>query len=136
MTSYEVVNPITPGNIMAFGFQSIFPYLGITGQTLIDLDANKTGADDLAGELLVYAAEVGAAIEENGDLPEFPETLKKGTTEKISGVALASLKVANALLAFVRFQVSGKAGLALKYVNQALTQLLAGQPVAPVSGAF
>jgi hypothetical protein len=114
---------------MGLSFDAVFPYLGLAGQTLIDLDANKTGADDLAGELLVYAAEVGAAVETGDDLPEFPEILKQGTADKISGVSLATLRVANALLGFARFQVSGRAAAILKYITQALSQLLAGQPV-------
>lgn len=119
---------------MGLNVETIFGALGVTGQTLIDLDVNKTGADDLAGELLVYAAEVGAAVTAGVDLPEFPEILKKGTTEKISGVTLVSLKVANSLLAFVRFTVPGKAGQILKYINQGITQLIAGQPIAPTAG--
>jgi hypothetical protein len=66
-----------------------------------------------------------------GDLPELPDVLKHGVGEKITGVSRATLIVANSLIGFVRFQVSGKAATILKYVSQALSQLLAGQTVPP-----
>jgi hypothetical protein len=116
---------------MAFDLKTIGPYLGASGQALIDLDENKTGAEDFAGALLVYVAEVIAALSNGEDLPEFPEALKQGTTEKISGGFRATLIVANSVLTVARFQVSGRAGAILKYVSQALSQLLARQTVAP-----
>jgi hypothetical protein len=117
-------------------FQAIAPYLGATGQALIDLDENKTGAEDFAGALLVYAAEVIGAVGDGSDLPEFPDILKAGTTEKIKGGFRASLIVANSVLAVARFQVGGKAGQLLRYVNQAISQLLAGQPVPAAPAAL
>jgi hypothetical protein len=111
--------------------QTIAPYLGITGQALIDLDENKTGADDFAGELILFSAEVISAVTSNGDLPEFPDALKHGVSDKITGVSRASLMVGNSVLTFARFQVSGKAAVILKYANQAISQLLAGQTVPP-----
>ncbi len=114
----------------------IVPYLGAIGQTLIDLDADKVGADDFAGALLVYAADVCVAVENNGDLPAFPDALRHGTTDKIKGAFKATLIVANSVLTVARFQVHGKAAVALKYVVEAISQLIAGQPVNPAPSSL
>lgn len=114
---------------MAFSLESLAPYLGATGTALVNLDENTTGADDFGGELLLYAAEVIAAVSVGEDIPPFPDALKHGISEKISGVARVSLIVANSILTVAQFQVSGTAAKALKYINQAIRQLLAGQPV-------
>jgi hypothetical protein len=118
---------------MALNLEAFVPYLGAVGQALVDLDENKTGADDFAGALLVYAAEVISAVLNDEDLPEFPEILKAGTSDKISGVSRAILIVANSALTIARFQVSGIAAKVLKYISQAVSQLLAGQPVVAAS---
>jgi hypothetical protein len=119
---------------MADFFLSIAPYLGATGTALVNLDENKTGADDFAGELLIYAAEVIAAVAAEEDIPPFPETIKSGTTDRISGVARVSLSVANSILSIAQFQVAGVAAKTLRYINMAIRNLLAGVPVpaAPV----
>lgn len=114
---------------MKFDIESLAPYLGATGTALMGLDENQTGADDLAGELLVYSAEVIGAVVNDEDLPAFPDNLRSGIADKISGAARASLIVANSVLAIARFQFGGKAAQILKYVNQALNNLLAGKPV-------
>lgn len=119
---------------MSFSLETIAPYLGATGQALVDLDEDKNGAEDFAGALLVYAAEVIGAVSSDSDLPEFPEVLKRGTTEKIGGAFRATLIVANSILGFARFQVPGKAALILKYASQAISQLLARQPVPAITG--
>lgn len=112
-------------------FATISPYFGAIGQSLIDLDENTTGGDDFAGNLLVYVAEVTQAITAGDDLPEFPEALTKGTTEKISGTFKAVLIVANSALTIARFQATGKAAAILKYATQALSNLIGGRPVGP-----
>lgn len=109
--------------------KAVAGYLGATGNALITLDDNDQGWEDFVGTLLVYVAEVLISVSTGGDLPEFPEVLKKGTTDRISGAFRATLIVANSVLGFARFQVSGKAAVALKYANQVLTQLISGQPV-------
>lgn len=109
--------------------QQLAPYLGATGTTLVNLDENKSGADDFAGELLIYAADVISAVSGKGDLPPFPDVIANGVTEKITGVARVSLIVAISVLSIAQFQVTGKAAQVLKYVNQSLRLLLAGQPV-------
>lgn len=109
--------------------ESIAPYLGATGQALLDLDEGKEGADDFAGALLVYAADVINADLADDELPEIPEILKAGTQAKIKGAFRASLIVANSVLTIARFQTSGQTAKVLKYVSQTLSQLLAGKAV-------
>ena len=116
--------------------EAVAGYLGASGQALIDLDDNKVGWEDFVGTLLVYVAEVLMAVTVGDDLPPFPDALRAGTTDKIGGAARASLKVANAMLGFARFQVSGKAAIVIKYANQALTNLLDGSPVPPAPAAL
>lgn len=116
---------------MSFSLETLIPYFAATGQALRDLDEDKGGADDFAGELLVYGAEVAQAVRDNAALPEFPEVLQRGTTEKITGAFRATLIVANSVLTLVRFQARGKAAQILKYVSEALSQLVSKQPVAP-----
>jgi hypothetical protein len=114
---------------MADYFLSVAPYLGATGTALVNLDEDRTGADDFAGELLIYAGEVIAAVAVEEEIPGLPELIRAGTTEKISGIARVSLIVANSVLTVAQFQVAGKAGKILRYVNQAIRNLLAGIPV-------
>jgi hypothetical protein len=123
------------GFSMAFNIVQFAPYLGATGNALVNLDENTSGADDFAGQLLMYAAEVIAAVSDGQDLPPFPDAIANGVTEKITGVSRAILIVASSVLMVAQFQVSGKAGLVLKYASQAISRLLAGQtvPTAPAS---
>ena len=114
---------------MADFFLSVAPYLGATGAALINLDQDRTGGDDFAGELLMYAGYVIASVTAGEDIPPFPEIIKGGTTGKITGAARVSLIVANSILTVAQFQVAGKAGKILRYINQAIRNLLAGVPV-------
>jgi hypothetical protein len=114
---------------MADFFLSVAPYLGATGTALVNLDVDRVEADDLAGELLIFAGEVIAAVAAEEEIPPFPEIVKAGTTDKISDVARVSLIVANSILTVAQFQVAGKAGKVLRYINQAIRNLLAGVPV-------
>jgi len=116
---------------MAFGFQSIAPYLGAVGNELVNLDEDIEGADDYAGQVLIYVAEVGAAIQAGEDIPEIPELISKGVTGKINTGLKATLRIASAALTIAQFQVSGKAATVLKYLNQVLRALIAGRPVPP-----
>ena len=116
---------------MAFGFQSIAPYLGAVGNELVNLDEDIEGADDYAGQVLIYVAEVGAAIQAGEDIPEIPEVISKGVTGKINAGLKATLRIASAALTIAQFQVSGKAATVLKYLNQVLRALIAGRPVPP-----
>lgn len=111
---------------------AVAPYLGASGSALVNLDENKNGADDFSGEILIYAAEVIAAVTGEEDLPEFPEVIAKGVNDRITGAARVSLIIASSVLPIAQFQVSGKARTALKYVNQVIRNLLANQTIPPV----
>lgn len=102
---------------------------------MIDLDENKEGADDFAGELLIYIADVGAAVAADADLPPLPEVIAKGTNQKISGVLKSTLRAVNPVIMFASFKVKGKAAKVLRYASQAISFLIAGLPVpaAPAS---
>lgn len=117
-------------------FLSVAPYLAATGNALSNLDENTSGADDLAGTLLQYAADVILVIAHGEDLPQLPEILAKGTTEKITGATRVSLIVASSVLGIARFQVVGKAQAILRYVDESLKLLLAGNPVAPAPASI
>jgi len=110
---------------------ALAPYLGAAGNTLVNFDENTTGADDLSGQLLIYAGEVIASVQDKADLPPLPDIIAKGTTEHITGAARASLLLASSLLPIAQFQVSGKAATAIRYVNQVLRDLLAYKPISP-----
>lgn len=116
-------------------FEDIAPFLGVTGQSLIDLDENKEGADDFAGELLIYIADVGAAIGTDSELPPLPEVIANGTNQKISGVLRSTLRAVNPVIMFASFKVKGKTAKVLRYASQAISLLIAGLPVpaAPLS---
>ena len=119
-----------------FDLKAAAGYLGATGSALVDLDDNTQGWEDFVGALLMYVAETLMAVSTGGDLPDFPEVLKKGTTDKISGAFRATLIVINSVLGFAQFQTTGKAAQVLKYANQAIRQLIAGQPVPPAPAAL
>jgi hypothetical protein len=114
---------------MADLLSGIIPYLGATGAALVNLDAARTGADDFGGEVLMHVADVIAAVSAGEDIPPFPEAIKAGTTDKISGASRAVLMVASAVLMIAQFQVTGKARMVLRYASQAIQLLLAGAPV-------
>jgi hypothetical protein len=114
---------------MADLLSGIVPYLGATGAALVNLDEDTKEADDFAGVMLMYVAEVIAAVSAGEDTPPFPDAIKEGTTDKISGASRAVLMVASAVLMIARFQVTGKARTVLSYASQATQLLLAGAPV-------
>lgn len=115
---------------MAFDLKTIAPYLAASGNALVNLDENTTGADDLAGELSIYAADVIQAVTENDDLPSLPSIIAKGTTERITGAGRAILTVVSSVLPIAIFQLPpGKGRSALKYASQTIQLLLANKPV-------
>jgi hypothetical protein len=116
---------------MPDNYLNIASYLGVTGIALVNLDEDKTGGDDFAGELLVFAGNVIASVASNEAIPEFPEIIKAGTTDKISGIPRVSLIVANSILTLVLFQTKDRVRKVLWYVTQAINNLLAGVPVPP-----
>lgn len=117
---------------MPFNLVALAPYLGASGNALVNLDDNKTGADDYSGELLIYGSEVIGAVAANEDLPPLPEFLTKGVTEKITGAGRVTLTVASSILPLAQFQVTGKARVALKYISQVIRDLLNNQPIPPI----
>lgn len=117
---------------MPFNLVALAPYLGASGNALVNLDENKTGADDFSGELLIYTSEVIGAVAAEDDLPPFPDAISNGVADKITGSARVVLTVASSILPIAQFQVTGKARIALKYVSQIIRDLLAGQPISPV----
>jgi len=119
-----------------FDLSAVAPYLGASGNALVNLDENKTGADDFSGELLIYAADVIAAVSEGEDIPSFPEALTSGINDRITGAAKVSLILASSILPIAQFQVSGKARTALKYINQVIRNLLANQTIPPVPSSI
>lgn len=116
-------------SFMAFDLNTVLGIVAAIGKELVDLDTNKEGADDFAGTLIVYGADVIKAVEDGEDLPAFPEILKAGTTQKITGVLAATLKIANGALTFATYALSGKASKVLRYITQAISLLLNGEAV-------
>lgn len=117
---------------MNFDVGTIAAIFSTTGNTLVNLDENTTGADDFSGELLIYTGDVISAIKNAEDLPELPDIITKGVTDKISGAARVSLIMASAWLPFIQAASPAKYRTALKYLGQVLRQLLAGKPVPPM----
>lgn len=115
-------------------FTKLAPYLAGTGASLINLDENETGTDDLVGQLLLYSADVITAITSNEDLPSLPTILSESVAGKISGPARTAIILTSAPLAIAEFQLAAshpRASKALKYVRQVLTAISAGKPVPP-----
>lgn len=110
-------------------FVQIAPFLAAAGNELINADENESGADDFAGQLLVYSAEVSAAIVSGEDIPPLPEIIARGTSDRITGAPKIVLRIASSALTIAQFKLTGKAATALKYINQAIRALLAGRPV-------
>jgi hypothetical protein len=118
---------------MSFNFQTIAPYLGAVGNRLVNLDPNSSGPDDFAGNLLIYTAKLGVAIQTNTEIPGIPETIKKGTTGKVSNGVRAVLSVASDLIMIAQFQITGTGQKILEYIGTILNQLIAGEPVPTIS---
>lgn len=112
--------------------RSLIPWVAATGLALRELDEDKTGADDFAAELLIFAADLTEAALDKQVLPEIPEILRKGTTDKITGSFRATLKVVRDVLTVAKYQVTGPARNGLNFVIAALGDLIAKDAVAPL----
>lgn len=110
---------------------SIAPYLAGVGTMLISIDEDQTGADDFAGQLLLYLSTAITDIGEGGALPPLPDAIKTGLTGKISSTARVILMIPATVLAIAQFQVTGTLAKVFRYISQALSLLLAGQSVPP-----
>lgn len=117
---------------MTFDVLTVGAILSTSGITLVNIDENTTGGDDYAGNLLIYAGDLITAIHGNEDLPPLPDLIANGATTKITGAARVSLQVAASLLPFLMAGAPSKFRTAIRYLQQALQQLLAGKVVPPV----
>ena len=119
-------------------FIKLAPYLAATGQSLINLDEDSVGADDVVGSVLLYGAEVIVSVNNgDADLPPFPDSIAGAIVGKVTGPARTAIIIASGPLTIAEFQLAGthpKASKALHYANQVLTAISAGKPVpaAPV----
>ncbi len=104
-------------------------FLAAAGNELVNADENESGADDWAGQFLLYAGEAIAAIQNSEDIPALPEMIAKGTTEKISGAPKIVLRLASGTLTVAQIRAKGKAAATLRYINQVIRALLAGKAV-------
>lgn len=120
-------------------FLKLAPYLAATGQSLINLDENQTGPDDVAGTVIGYAAEVIVSVNNgDADLPAFPDVIVGAVAGKISGPARTAIIIATPLLTIAEFQLAvshPKASKALHYVVQVLNALSANKAV-PAAPSF
>lgn len=119
-------------------FNKLAPYLAGTGNTLVNLDENEIGADDVAGHLLIYAADVIASVSNNEDLPALPDIVSQSIGGKLSGPARTAIILASGPISIAQFQLAAshpKASKALKYVAQVLNAIAAGKPV-PTAPSF
>lgn len=117
---------------MQFDILTIGAILSTSGITLANIDENTTGGDDYAGNLLIYAGDLITAIHGNEDLPPLPEAIINGAQTKITGNARVSLILAASLLPFLMAGAPSKFRTAIRYLQQAMQQLLAGKPVPPI----
>jgi hypothetical protein len=112
--------------------ETIAPYLSGVGFTLISIDENETGADDIAGQLLLYGGEVINSIIADVDLPPLPEGLVGMVAGKVSNTARGILMAAGTTLTILQGQVMAskpKLSTALRYISQGIQALLAGRPI-------
>lgn len=112
--------------------EDIAPYLSGVGFTLTSLDVDETGADDIAGQFLIYGGEVISSIVAGGDLPPMPGSLAGLVAGKLSGVARGVLTVAGTILTILQVRVmtsKPKLSTALRYISQGIQALLAGRPI-------
>lgn len=119
-------------------FLKLAPYLAGTGASLVNLDENEVGNDDLVGQLLIFAAEVISSVSTDGDIPPLPAILSESVAGKITGPARTAIILTSAPLAIAQFQLAlshPRASKALKYVGQVLSALSAGRPV-PAAPSF
>ena len=109
--------------------RSLIPWVAATGLALRELDEDKSGADDYAAELLIFAADLTQAAIDKLPLPEVPEALRKGVDEKIKGPFRATLIVVKDVLTIAKYSVSGSAREGLGFVVEALALLVAREKV-------
>jgi hypothetical protein len=112
--------------------EDIPPYLSGVGFTLTSIDADDTGADDVAGQFLIYGGEAINAVDSDLDLPPLPEVLAGMVSSKISGTARGVLTVAGTFVTITQMRVmtsKPKLAAVLKYISQGIQAILAGRPI-------
>ncbi|MGH9766099.1 MAG: hypothetical protein ACREAB_01590 [Blastocatellia bacterium] len=117
---------------------NIAPYLSATGFGLISIDANDTGADDLAGQFLLYGGDLIFAVQSGADLPPLPDVASNALGGKLSTTARLALMLAGINLTIVRGQVSASKphlAQALRYITQAISALMASRPIPALPAA-
>lgn len=115
-------------------FSTLQPYLAGLGGPLIVADENDTGADDIVGHLLLFAADVISSVQTDSDLPPLPEIIVGQVAGRINAATRTTIILGSAALGVAQIQLSAshlKAAKALKYVNQVLIAISAGKPVPP-----
>lgn len=114
-------------------FTTLAPYLAGVGVSLLTLDENETGPDDVAGSVLLYAAEVIGAVEAGGEeLPPLPPILADGIGGKINGATRTAIILVSGPLAIAQFQLAAskpRLAKALGYVRQVLQAIAANRQV-------
>lgn len=116
--------------------EDIAPYLSATGFGLISIDVDDVGADDVAGQFLMYGGDAIFAIQHNLDLPPLPEIAANSITGKLSTTARLILMTVGINLTILQGRIvakNPKLALALRYISQVIAALMVGRaiPAAP-----
>jgi hypothetical protein len=112
--------------------ETIAPYLSGVGFTLVSIDDNEVGGDDIAGQFLLYGGEAINAVNAGLDLPTFPDTIAGMIAGKLSGAARTALTIAGTVVTILQMQVMAskpKLAAVLRYISQGIAALLAGRAI-------
>lgn len=112
--------------------QTIAPYLSGVGFTLISIDENETGADDVAGQFLIYGGEVINAVSLGIDLPPLPDVISERVAGKIGNAARGVLMGVGTFLTILQMQIAAsepRLAAVLRYVSQGIAAVLAGRAI-------
>lgn len=112
--------------------QRLAPYLSGAGNTLINLDADEVGPDDLIGHLLIFSGDVIVAAQTGGELPPLPEALTAPISGRISNETRIAFLLASGGLATAQIQLAytkPRFSMALRFATQAINAILAGRAV-------
>ncbi len=110
--------------------EDVFPYLSGVGFTLSSLDADDVGAEDIAGQFMLYAGEAFAAVSMDLELPPLPESIAGVAAGKLGGVGRGVLFTAGTVLTILQLQVMAskpKLAKVLRYISQGISAILAGR---------
>lgn len=114
-------------------FTKLTPYLAGVGASLLSLDENETGPDDVVGSVLLWAADVVSVVEAGGEeLPPLPPILADGIGGKINSATRTAIILVSGPLAIAQFQLTAskpRLAKALGYVRQVLQAIAANRQV-------